>query len=65
MHEDEKRQEEPDDMDRFLTSHIARLTAFKAEERDEMKREILQARIDNLRRAQQLWAAEKAEPGHA
>ena len=57
--------EEPDDMDRFLKNQIVRLTIAKADEPNAFKRDILQARIDNLKRAQQLWAGQKAEPGHA
>ncbi len=57
--------EEPDDMDRFLKNQIVRLTISLADEPDAPKRAILQARIDNLRIAQRLWAGMKAEPGHA
>lgn len=56
--------EEPVDMDRFLKNQIARLTIAMADEPDRMKREILQARIDNLKIAQRIWAALKAEPSH-
>ena len=65
MDEDEECLWEPDDMDRFLKNQIVRLTIAIAEEPDAPKRAILQARIDNLRIAQRLWAGVKAEPGHA
>ena len=65
MDEDEECLWEPDDMDRFLKNQIVRLTIAMTEEPDALKREILQARIDNLRIAQRLWAGMKAEPGHA
>ena len=65
MEEEYEGREEPDDMDRFLKNQIARLTIAIAEEPDALKRDILQARIDNLKIAQQLWAGMKAEPGHA
>ena len=65
MEEGYESMEEPDDMDRFLKNQIVRLTIAIAEEPDAPKRAILQARIDNLRIAQRLWAGMKAEPGHA
>lgn len=65
MYEDEECMEEPDDMDLFLKNQIVRLTIAIAEESDAPKRAILQARIDNLKIAQRLWAGMKAEPGHA
>ena len=65
MEEDYESLEEPDDMDRFLKNQIVRLTITMAEEPDDLKRDILQAQIDNLRIVQRLWAGMKAKPGHA
>lgn len=48
----------------ILMRHVEFLQARMKEERDDMQRQILQARIDNLVLAQKQLEAELAVPGH-
>lgn len=48
----------------ILARHVAFLQVCLEDERDDMQRQILQARIDNLVLAQKQLKAELAVPGH-
>lgn len=48
----------------ILKRHVAFLQSRLDVEQDDMERQILQARIDNLTRAQELLLAEQRVPGH-